>query len=289
MKVLITGANGQLGTDLQRVCADAGDEIVATDIVGDGVVPLDITDRAAVEAAVVGQGLDVVYSVGAYTAVDNCESDPDLAFRVNALAPRWLADAARRAGAHVVHVSTDYVFDGDKPEPYHEFDVPAPASVYGASKAAGEREVLTHHPGAAIARTAWVMGEHGNNMLKTVLSLRDRPELAFVDDQRGCPTFTADLAVALRDLAASRAPGVFHTTNQGDTSWYGLVREILELAGEDPGKVRPITTAELDPPRPARRPANSVLENRTFAAAGLSLLPPYRATLAATVRSMLGD
>ena len=138
---------------------------------------------------------------------------------------RWVTEAARLVGAHALHVSTDYVFDGTKPEPYHEWDDPNPQSVYGRSKLGGEREVDPSH---TIVRTAWVCGAHGPNMVKTVLALRDQPELAFVDDQRGCPSFTADLAPAVRRLAVARTPGTFHVTNQGATTWYGFVREILE-------------------------------------------------------------
>lgn len=137
-------------------------------------------------------------------------------------------------------------------------------------------------------RTAWLCGAHGRNMVKTVLALADRPELAFVDDQRGSPTFTTDLAGAIRRLAVARLPGTYHVTNQGDTTWYGFVREVLELAGHDPGKVRPITTAALDPPRPAPRPANSVLDNAALRLGGLPLLPHYRDGLERLLRELDG-
>jgi dTDP-4-dehydrorhamnose reductase len=189
-------------------------------------------------------------------------------------------DGARRTGAHVLHVSTDYVFDGTKLDPYVEWDATNPQSVYGSSKLGGETEV---DPGHTIVRTAWVCGEHGGNMVKTVLGLADRPELAFVDDQRGSPSFTADLAVAIRRLAVERRPGTFHVTNQGQVSWYEFVRDILEAAGHDPGKVRPIKTDELDPPRPAPRPANSVLDNAALRLSDLPLLPHYRDSLATLV------
>jgi dTDP-4-dehydrorhamnose reductase len=179
------------------------------------------------------------------------------------------------------------VFDGTKLEPYHEWDRPNPQSVYGRSKWAGEQAVAAHAPGACVVRTAWVCGVHGHNMLKTVLGLRDRPELAFVDDQRGCPSFTSDLAPAIRRLAAARVPGTFHVTNQGATTWYGFVRDILEAAGSDPAKVRPITTAELDPPRPAPRPANSVLDNAALRMGGFGLLPHYRESLDRLVQELL--
>lgn len=274
MRVLITGAGGQLGRDLVRTCVDAGDDVIACDR-----SRLDVTDRDAVYQAITGSQPDVVLHAAAWTAVDACEGDPERAFHTNASGTEWVADACRRSGAHLVAVSTDYVFDGAKPGPYHEWDRPAPQSVYGLSKWAGERAVADQAPGSTIVRTSWVCGEHGSNMVSTVLGLRDRPELAFVDDQHGCPTFTADLAPMVRRLAAERRVGVHHVTNQGSTSWYGFVRDILELIGDDPDRVRPIATAELDPPRPAPRPANSVLDNAALRVAGLPLLPHYRVSL----------
>jgi dTDP-4-dehydrorhamnose reductase len=281
VKVLVTGAGGQLGHDVAAVCAAAGDEVVAATR-----ADLDVGDRDAVYQAVLALRPDVVVHGGAWTAVDACESDPDRAYRINALGTRWVADAAHRAGAYLCAVSTDYVFDGTKDGPYVEWDATNPQSVYGRSKLGGEHEVTAHAPGAAVVRTSWVCGEHGHNMVKTVLSLADRPELAFVDDQRGCPTFTADLAVAIRRLAAARLPGTFHVTNQGDLSWYEFVRAILAAAGHDPAKVRPITTADLDPPRPAPRPANSVLDNAALRLAGLPLLPRYEESLAKLVSAL---
>jgi dTDP-4-dehydrorhamnose reductase len=278
VRVLITGAGGQLGTDLARHCAERGDDVVACDRAA-----LDLGDRDSVAQAITSVRPDVVVNAGAWTAVDDCESDPDRAFRINALGVRWVSDAARRVGAHLVQVSTDYVFDGTKPGAYVEWDPPAPVSVYGRSKLGGELEV---DPSATIVRTAWVCGAHGSNMLKTVLRLADRPELAFVDDQRGSPSFTADLAEAIRRLAVARLPGTFHVTNQGETTWYGFVRDILEAIGADPDKVRPITTAELDPPRPAPRPANSVLDNAALRLGGLPLLPHYRDALARALEEL---
>jgi dTDP-4-dehydrorhamnose reductase len=171
--------------------------------------------------------------------------------------------------------------------PFHEWDRPAPRSVYGASKLAGEREARELAPSGAVVRTSWVMGEHGSNMLKTVLGLRHRPELAFVDDQRGRPSFTADLAVGLRRLAAARIPGTFHLTNRGSVSWYEFACEVLELAGEDPEKVRPIRTAELDPPRAAQRPANSVLVSIAWEGSKLPEMPHYRDSLRAAIGGVL--
>ncbi|HKX72132.1 MAG TPA: dTDP-4-dehydrorhamnose reductase, partial [Acidimicrobiales bacterium] len=269
--------------DLHLHCEAMGDEVVAATHAS-----LDVGDRDAVYQAVLSVRPDVVLHAGAWTAVDACEGDPDRAYRVNALGTRWVADASRRAGAHLCYVSTDYVFDGTKDGPYVEWDATGPQSVYGTYKLGGELEVSGHAPGSCVVRTSWVCGEHGKNMVKTVLGLADRPELAFVDDQRGCPSFTADLAVAIRSLAASRVPGLFHVTNQGSVSWYEFVRDILAAAGHDPAKVRPIATADLDPPRPAPRPANSVLDNAALRLAGFPLLPHYRDGLAALVKRLQG-
>jgi dTDP-4-dehydrorhamnose reductase len=224
---------------------------------------------------------DAIINAAAYTAVDACEANVEMAYAANAHAVGFLATAAAETGAHLVHVSTDYVFDGELDRPYHEWDVPSPRSVYGASKLAGEREAGEH---AAIVRTSWVCGEHGSNMLRTVVRLAaERDHLEFVDDQRGCPTFTADLATVLRRIAVDRRVGVHHVTNQGAVSWYEFVREIVAAAGHDPGMVRPISTADLVPRRPAPRPVNSVLDNAVLRLGGDSLLRDFREPLAEVV------
>ncbi|MDX2379672.1 MAG: dTDP-4-dehydrorhamnose reductase [Acidimicrobiia bacterium] len=276
MRIFVTGAAGQLGRDLVDHCRSVGDEVVAADR-----NVLDITDRAAVLHAVSSSRPDVVVNTAAYTAVDACETDEEAARLVNATAVGHLAVASADVGAHLVHVSTDYVFDGTLDRPYREDDTPNPMSAYGRTKLAGE---VAAGPDASVARTSWVCGEHGNNMVTLILRLAgEGRELAFVDDQRGCPTFTVDLAPALRRLAVDRCPGVHHLTNQGVVSWYDFVREILSAAGHDPAVVRPITTAELDPPRPAPRPANSVLDNAVWRDAGLPMLRDFRAPLAELV------
>jgi dTDP-4-dehydrorhamnose reductase len=204
---------------------------------------------------------------------------------------RWLAEACERAGSHLVHVSTDYVYDGTLDRPYHEWDVTNPASVYGRSKLAGEIEASALGMHACVVRTSWVCGERGSNMVATVLRLAperagEAGALAFVDDQRGHPTFTADLAPLLRRVALERWSGVVHATNQGAVSWYEFVGEVLAAAGYDRDMVRPITTAELDPPRPAPRPANSVLDNTVLRAAGVPLLRDFREPLAELVAAL---
>jgi dTDP-4-dehydrorhamnose reductase len=284
MRVLVTGAGGQLGVELVRVCADAGDDVTAA-----GRSALDVGDRDAVLGAVLSTAPDVVVHCGAWTAVDACESDPDRAWRDNALACRWVAEACRRAGAHLVHLSTDYVFSGDQMQPYVEWDEPGPRSVYGRSKLAGEVEVNAGLPGAAVVRTSWVSGASGRNVVRSVLeALAADPdrEFAFVADQRGCPSFTSDLAPAIRRLAAARVPGTFHVTNTGPTTWFAFVESVLVAAGCDPGRVRPIATTELDPPRPAPRPANSVLEGAAWRHAGFEPLPHWSEPLERLVKEL---
>ncbi len=291
MRVLVTGAGGQLGSDLVDAFGGAvppgGDANRAAtgrlgsrpswQVVGADRSKLDVSDRDEVMAAVEGVRPDVVVHAGAWTAVDACESDPHRAFAVNAMGTRNVAEAARRYGAHVVYVSTDYVFDGTADRPYHEWDRPNPLSVYGQSKLGGE-SVLDNS--STVVRTSWVCGARGKNMVKTALALAEgEGSLRFVDDQRGCPTFTADLAGAILVLATARLPGVFHVTNQGATSWYEFVRAVLETAGFDSSRVQPISTDDLQPPRPAPRPANSVLENSALQMAGFDLLPHWQDAL----------
>jgi dTDP-4-dehydrorhamnose reductase len=283
MRVLIPGGSGQLGLDLQAVLSASGDEVVAA-----GHAQLDITDRDSVMAAVTSIAPDVVINCAAWTAVDACESDPQRSFGANALGVRWLAEACDRVGAHLVQISTDYVFDGTLDRPYHEWDALNPQSVYGASKAAGEREALALGVGAAVVRTSWVCGVNGANMVKTVMRLaREHPQLSFVDDQVGHPTFTADLAVALRRIAVDRRSGVHHLTNQGETSWFGFAQQVVAAMGLDPAIVAPIATSALQPARPAVRPANSRLDNAVWRGAGLPALRDYREPLSEVVKALM--
>lgn len=279
MRVLITGAAGQVATELTAVCTAAGDEVVAA-----GRADLDVTSRDAVHAAVLGLAPDVVVNGAAYNAVDAAESDPDGAFAVNAVAVRHLREATRRVGAHLVHISSDYVFDGTSGRPYVEWDATNPVSVYGRSKLGGEIEA---GPDATVVRTSWVCGAHGTNFVKTILRLAgEQDELTVVDDQVGCPTFTADLAPVLRRLAVDRRPGLFHATNGGATSWFELAAGILRAADRGPERVRPVTTADLVPARPAPRPMYSVLDNAALRLAGLPPLPDHRESLERLVKEL---
>ena len=271
MKVLITGANGQLGHELVRASIASGHEVVAT-----SHQTLDITDESAVVLAIRTARPDVVIHAAAWTAVDACESDPEKALLVNGTATKYVADAAHAVGAHVVYISTDYVFDGNKNSPYEEDDAPNPQSVYGSSKLAGERALGATD---AIVRIAWVCGFYGANMVKTILRLAEQPQLKFVDDQIGNPTFADDAAAMIVRLAAEKRSGTWHVTNQGDVSWYEFAREVLIAGGFDPDKVAPIKTHELQPPRPAKRPHNSVLNNGSLKNAKIDLLPDFRIPL----------
>jgi dTDP-4-dehydrorhamnose reductase len=264
---LVTGGGGQVGREL---LAQFGDEAVAPDI--------DVADRGAVFQAVTAVRPDAVVHAAAWTAVDECEADPDRALRVNALGTRHVAQAARLVGATVCYLSTDYVFDGRlQGRGYHEWDDPNPLGVYGRSKLGGEREL---DPATdLIVRTSWVFGRHGSNIVKTVLRLAQQGGgvLRFVDDQRGCPTGAEDLAHVVRGLVRERRAGLFHVTNQGETTWFDFAREVLRLASHDPARVEPITTAQLG--RPAPRPANSVLDNAAFRLTGLELLADHHEPL----------
>jgi dTDP-4-dehydrorhamnose reductase len=281
--VLVTGAAGQLGREVVAVLRDHRD-IQVTAV---SHAELAVEDRAAVEALVGSVRPDVVIHAAAVTNVDRCEEEPALAEAVNAIGTGNVAAAAEGLGAHLVYISTDYVFDGKGSRPYRESDATNPISVYGATKLAGERLCGER---STIVRTSWVSGAHGANFVRTVLDLGRRPgELRFVDDQRGSPTFTSDLAPAVVALALDRHHGCVHVTNHGEASRYELARETLALSGGDPGRASPIATGELQPARPAARPAYAVLDNSAFEAAGYRPLPPWRDGLARLVARLHED
>ncbi len=281
MRVLITGASGQVGRELVDVfTTQAQHEVLACDH-----ATLDLAQRDSVLGVITTNAPDIIVHSGAWTAVDACEGDPERAYRVNAMGTRHVADAARRVGAHVVYVSTDYVFDGELDRPYNEWDRPNPQSVYGASKLGGESEL---NDGDAIVRTSWVFGRHGHNMVKTILKLMStQPELAFVDDQHGNPTNAEDLAACIYTLAVGRHAGVFHVTNSGATTWYEFARTVLQSAGESADRVRPIKTAEMSPPRPAPRPKNSILDNAALRMSDLPALPDHHEAIERVVKELL--
>ena len=278
MRIFVTGSYGQLGTDLQRLAPGAGHEIAAAV----DVDTLDITDLDAVRAALAASPADVLINAAAFTAVDKAEEQEELAYAVNATGPANLATACAETGTQLVHVSTDYVFPGDRVggPPYDVDDEPGPRSAYGRTKLAGDRLVREKHPaGSYIVRTAWVYGAGGANFVKTMVRLSgERDTLTVVDDQRGSPTWSLNLAQALLEIAGSdAAPGTYHYTGGGDCTWCEFARAIFEEIGADPSRVRGITTDEY--PVPAPRPAYSVLSPRAWAAAGLTPAPHWRDAL----------
>lgn len=278
--MLVTGAGGQVGREATTRFEAAGWRVVAHDRAG-----LDITSRSDVIDAVAAAIPDAVVNLAAWNAVDLAETEVDAAYAVNAIAVRHLAEACERTGARLCHVSTDYVFDGTKDGPYVEWDRTNPQSAYGRSKEAGEQEVPDD---GMVVRTSWVCGARGLNVVKTVLAQAGDPDrqLAFVTDQVGCPTMAGDLADALVWLVADEHRGTFHVTNGGPVSWYEFVQEILAFAGHSPDRVRPILTADLDPPRAARRPANSVLDNAALRLSGLPALRHHAEALEALVAEL---
>ncbi|WP_405737258.1 dTDP-4-dehydrorhamnose reductase [Streptomyces sp. NBC_00028] len=274
---LVTGAGGMLGQDVLARLAEAGERTVALDRAA-----LDLTDADAVRGALNTHLPAVVVNCAAWTAVDDAESQEKDALRINGDGPAHLAAACAATGAVLLHVSTDYVFPGDATTPYAEDAPTGPRSAYGRTKLAGERAVLGIERGYVV-RTAWLYGTGGPNFVRTMIKLEGvKDTLDVVDDQRGQPTWSADLAGLLYDLGrgalAGTAPaGVYHGTSSGETTWYGLTREIFRLLGADPDRVRPTTSEAFV--RPAPRPAYSVLGHDRFAAAGLTPLRDWRTAL----------
>ncbi|MEJ2853739.1 MULTISPECIES: dTDP-4-dehydrorhamnose reductase [unclassified Saccharothrix] len=283
--LLVPGGRGQLGQDL--VAAAPADGLVH----GPSSAELDLTDGASVKDAVAsfaasardGGLKPVVVNAAAYTAVDNAETDEERAALVNAVGPGLLAQACAVENVPLVHVSTDYVFAGDGTRPYEPDDETGPRSAYGRTKLDGERRVLQAWQRSWVVRTAWVYGAGGPNFVKTIARLAsERPELSVVDDQRGSPTWSHDLAVGLVELAsrvvADGPTGrVLHATGGGETTWCGFARAVFEELGLDPARVKPCGTEDF--PRPAPRPAYSVLSGAAWAAAGLTPLRPWREAL----------
>lgn len=272
-KIALAGAAGMLGGYLLTELSKTGAEILPFDI-----QDLDITQAAAVEDYLLPHRPQILINAAAFTNVNGCETDRATAFAVNAEGVKNLAAACAKIGAAMLQVSTDYIFDGRKGLPYQEEDEPAPLSVYGASKLAGEKYLRQIMPKYYIVRTAWLYGRGGVNFVDKIIKLaRDKDALKVVNDQVGSPTYGRDLAEAIVKLIQTEAYGVYHFTNSGQTTWYDLAREALCLSGLDPKKVSPCTTAEF--PQPARRPALSVLANVRGAALGITLRP-WREALA---------
>ncbi|MGV9679748.1 dTDP-4-dehydrorhamnose reductase [Nocardia sp. NPDC003482] len=282
-RLVVTGAGGQLG---RAVIARAPEALAL------GRGDLDITDPAAVRATL--RPGDLVLNCAAYTAVDAAESNEAAAFAGNETGPAVLAAACAALGARLIHVSTDYVFDGHGTRPYEPDDPTGPTSVYGRSKLAGERAVRTLGEDGHIVRTAWVYtGDHGDFVATMRRLERERETVSVVNDQLGSPTYAADLAAGLLELAArvnspgpQPLPAVLHATNAGQATWFELARAVFEEVGADPDRVRPCTSAEF--PSPVRRPAYSVLSDRAWAAAGLTPLRNWRLALRDALRRVCG-
>ena len=290
MKVLVTGVHGQVGWELSRGGARNSLDILALDRAA-----LDITDQRAVKRRVEKSKAGLVVNGAAYTAVDQAESEPELAFAANRDGPAYLASACAEVGIPLIHISTDFVFDGKKQGFYLESDQISPLNVYGKSKAAGEvavRERLGEH---IILRTSWVYGVHGRNFVKTMLRLgQERDLIQVVEDQYGCPTYAADLADTILKIAAQIkhnrkiAWGTYHYCGKGVTNWFGLAEEVLSLAEKyTPLRVKTIeaiSTAEY--PTPAKRPLNSALDCSLVEKTFEIHLKPWRESLAAMIKRM---
>jgi dTDP-4-dehydrorhamnose reductase len=270
VRILVTGAAGQVGA---RVVAalDGHHEVL-----GAARDTLDLADREQIEQVVAEFAPDAVVNAAAMTNVDGCERDPERAFAVNALGVRTLAQASARSGAHLVHVSTDYVFDGEATRPYDEWDAVRPISEYGRSKLGGELEVERHAATWAVVRTSWVFGKQGTDLLSWAFGAFDRGELEGVlADQIGIPTYAPDLAALLVRFAVERRQGLYHVTSGDEAvTRHDLIVHALRARGDDASGIVPLDAADLD--RPAARPAMSALDNRALRLAGLPSLRPWR-------------
>lgn len=275
MKVLVTGANGQLGRDVVLLLEKEGHSVLACDR-----DQMDITNQAQCNDVISSYHPEAVIHCAAYTAVDAAETDIDGAYKVNAVGTRNVAVAAERAGAKLIYISTDYVFDGNSSNPYQEYDNTNPQSVYGKSKRAGELMVQSLSSKWFVVRTSWVYGLYGNNFVKTMLKLgQEKPKLQVVHDQKGSPTFTVDLAGFILELMQTEMYGVYHASNSGTCTWYEFTEAIFAEARNVDGftiqaKLEPCTTEQF--PRPAPRPRNSVMDHLSIRTNGLTDIRPWR-------------
>jgi dTDP-4-dehydrorhamnose reductase len=273
-KILVTGAKGQLGTDLVSLLKQRGH-----DVNGYGKDVLDITNFEDVKHLIGEIHPDIVIHTAAYTNVDAAESECDQAYWINGVGTRNVAVASEQVNAKLMYVSTDYVFDGTSHEPYQEFQSTSPRSVYGKSKLAGEQFVRDFHSQFFIVRTSWLFGKHGKNFIKTMLKLaKERSSLSVVSDQVGCPTYTVDLAECITNMIETERYGTYHVSNSRNCSWYEFAKEIFRQADVSVN-VLPVTTDEF--PRPAPRPKNSILEHQMLRLNGFSEMRHWRFALAA--------
>ena len=252
-KVLVTGANGMLGQDLCPILEDNGYDVIETD-----VDTLDITNPANIDEVFALHRPDIVIHCAAYTNVDKAEEDIETARLINSFGTENIAKACKKYNSVMVYISTDYVFDGQGTKPYNPLDKTDPLNNYGQTKWEGEEAVRNNLEKYYICRTSWLYGHHGKNFVETMISLASKPELKVVDDQIGCPTWTVDLSNAIVKIIQTKPYGTYHTCGGGSTSWYGFAKEIFKLAGLDVN-LKPCTTDEF--PRPAKRPAYSIMNN----------------------------
>jgi dTDP-4-dehydrorhamnose reductase len=270
MKILITGANGMLGSDLKEVLKSH--ELILT-----GSKDLDITDQNKVFQFISEKSPDIVINAAAYTAVDNCETHYNDAYAVNALGPKYLAIACKNMNIPLIHISTDYVFEGSKKSPLVEEDKIGPRTVYGKTKLEGEKFIQENCKKYFIIRTAWLFGINGKNFVQTMLNLsKNQKEIRVVNDQIGSPTFSYDLAISIKELLNSDKYGIYHLTNKGECSWYEFAKKIFELSKIDV-KVIPVSSEEY--PRPAPRPHYSVLSNQKWINSGFTPMRNYEDAL----------
>lgn len=268
-KVLITGANGQLGSDLNHVLSRSGYEVV-----GMGKTELDITNQDVIKSAVFSIKPDIIIHSAAYTKVDQAELEPDFAYLINAVGTRNTAIAAEKIGAKFIYISTDYVFDGKAQTPYHEYSPVSPINVYGSSKLAGEMMVRDFHSKFFIVRTSWLFGKYGHNFVKTMLKLsKEKEHIAVVNDQIGCPTYTVDLCKCIIQLMETDKYGIYHVSNTGSCSWFEFAREVFEQTNR-PITLTPCTTEEF--PRQAKRPKYSVLDHMGLRINNFDAMPHWK-------------
>ncbi|HQO79662.1 MAG TPA: dTDP-4-dehydrorhamnose reductase [Deltaproteobacteria bacterium] len=286
MKILVTGAMGLLGKEVAQLCKSQGDLVVATDIASEDN-PLDITSLPAIRGFLASCGPDWLINCAAYTDVDGCEKNRDIAYELNARGPGNLARACEEYGSKLLHISTDYVFDGENPKPYEEDDAPNPVNVYGKSKRAGEISVQEGVENYIIVRTQWLFGPYGKNFVSTILGIAQQQDaISVVNDQWGSPTYARDLARAIRALLECDARGIFHVRNRGKATWFDLAKRAIELVGLST-HVIPVGTKDF--PRPARRPANGILSTRRFARETGRLMPAWQISLKSYIKEYLQE
>lgn len=278
-KIFVTGAGGQLGSEIVERSIEHGYDTIALN-----KQSLDVSNQAAVIESIKKHEPTHIIHCAAWTAVDECERHKIKAESINADGTRFVVQTAAEVGAHVTYISTDYVFDGNKKSPYEENDSPSPISTYGLTKLQGE---TCMRPTDSVIRVSWVNGKNGSNMVKTILRIAEgSTELSFVDDQIGHPTFADDASLRILEMSIANSPGIWHVTNQGQTSWYDFAKNVLDFAGIST-PVKPVKTEDIRSQRPAHRPLNSVLKNKRMEDEKITLLDHYLVPMERLVKKLL--